>query len=101
AGSVLDVGRKRDRRHPRAQAGAHRGDEEQAEVVVPKHAEALPQIAPIHARASTRPSAAANRSISSGVPTETRMAVGDPKPASGRTMIPSWSRRLKRSFASV
>ena len=37
---------------------------------------------------SARPSAASRNSCSSGVPTETRIAVGAPKPASGRTITP-------------
>ena len=40
---------------------------------------------------STRASATARWSSSSGVPTETRIAVVDPKPVRGRTMIPSCS----------
>ena len=36
-----------------------------------------------------------------GVPTEMRIAVVEPKPASGRTMIPSRSNRLKSSLASA
>ena len=47
-----------------------------------------------------RPSAASRNSSSSGVPTEMRIAVGAPKPPSGRTITPSSSSRSKNCGAS-
>ena len=87
----------------RPDAGAERREEEQPETcALPKTAARLRIGAERrHARASTRPSAPANSSSSSGVPTDTRIAVGAPKPASGRTITPSWSRRSNSSTASL
>ena len=89
-GAVVDVDRQRDEGEPRAEAGAEGREEER-----PEARRAREELEPRAdhgteaTRSRRRASASAKNAFSSGVPTVTRIALGAPKPASGRTITPS------------
>src|SRR5205807_1982793 len=117
------VDRQRDEREPRPEPGAERRQEEHPEargaleeLELPANGEAhgpperttaaccggssRPRQPAAATRSRSRESASAKKTFSSGVPTVTRIALGAPKPASGRTMTPRRSRSSKTSRAS-
>ena len=91
---VVDVDLERDHGEPVAEPGAERGEEEQPEAAVPEQRRRASGIAPqtrispygtlrtVEESVSTgrAESASARTASSSGVPTETRIAVGAPNP---------------------
>ena len=96
--AVVHLDLQGEQRQPGADAGGEVREEQPPELDAVKHREAVMASRRRgrgggHAGASTRSSAVASASISSGVPTVMRTAVGAPKPARGRTTIPSRSSR--------
>src|SRR5262249_14766398 len=99
-GSVLDVDRERNGGDQRPEARGKRREKEEAEAgdaqrrQLPGWAagQSRPRVTGSAAHDDTpertSPSAAAKNSFSSAVPTETLIASGAPKPASGRTITP-------------